>query len=302
MANDVDGLYQLPPGEFTAARNALAAVRRKAGRRDEAGGIKALPRPSITAWVVNTLFWKHRKAFDRLLASGEGLRRAQVSRLSGRSTDLRGSLGAHRDALTGLSRLAADVLLSAGHQPAPDLMRRITTTLEALSTTGSAPDAPAPGRLADDVQPKGFDTLAALVPRAGALEGTPGGRSAIIPFRQRTRPADGASPAPARNARAMEQAREQARRAARAAQRAAEEALREARAVAARAEAAHKQMAKRVSAAEAVRAGAEARLDEATADLATVRQEARRMAAAAAEAAAGVADAERALEQARRKD
>ena len=46
-------------------------------------------------------------------------------------------------------------------------MRRITASLEALSAYGTLQGAPRAGRLVDDVDPLGFDALAALVPRVG---------------------------------------------------------------------------------------------------------------------------------------
>ena len=44
---DVDGLFRLPLAEFTAARNALAARLKKAGRPSDADAVKALPKPSV---------------------------------------------------------------------------------------------------------------------------------------------------------------------------------------------------------------------------------------------------------------
>src|SRR5215471_16158345 len=82
---DIDALFKLPLGEFTAARNALAAEFKKAGRQAEANETKALIKPSVSAWVVNQLFWRHREAFDRLLEAGNRLRHAQASPLTGDS-------------------------------------------------------------------------------------------------------------------------------------------------------------------------------------------------------------------------
>ena len=78
---DIDALFQLPLGEFTAARNALAAQLKKDRRHAEASEAKALAKPSVSAWVVNQLFWRHRKLFGRLIDSGDRLRRAQAERL-----------------------------------------------------------------------------------------------------------------------------------------------------------------------------------------------------------------------------
>jgi hypothetical protein len=296
---DTDTLFQLPLGEFTAARNALAASLKKAGRQDEAAGVKALPKPSVSAWAVNQVYWRHRATFDRLMASGAELRRAQISQLSGETADLRGPLQARRDALADLSRQAAAALAEAQHQPTPKMMRRITTTLEALATYGSSAGTPVAGRLVDDVDPPGFETLAALVPQTTGAEARPAGSSTVLPFRQRSR----ASPTPKRAAhqddRTVAEEREAARRAAKAAVQAAERALRDTRAAAARAETALETAAARATQAEEARAEADTRLERAAADLASARQEARRVAADAQDAAQAVADAERALERAK---
>src|SRR5262245_27729970 len=68
--DEIDALFQLSPPEFVAARNALAAQLKKDGRNDVAGRVKALPKPSISAWTVNQLYWKHRDAFEKLLEIG----------------------------------------------------------------------------------------------------------------------------------------------------------------------------------------------------------------------------------------
>jgi hypothetical protein len=126
--------------------------------------VKALAKPSITVWAVNQLYWKHRDAFDQLIAVGERVRRAQASQLAGKTADMRGALAERRDALSGLSRLADGVLRDAGHNATPETMRRITTTLEALSIYPAPPDGVHPGRLSQDLDPPGFDSVAALIP------------------------------------------------------------------------------------------------------------------------------------------
>ncbi len=78
--------------------------------------------------------------------------------------DLRGSLDARGEALSRLSNLATVLLREAGHNPTPDTIHRITTTLEALSAHATPSDGPTPGRLTQDVDPPGFASLASLIP------------------------------------------------------------------------------------------------------------------------------------------
>src|SRR5262249_57011697 len=112
-------------------------------------------------WAVNQLYWKHRDAFDRLLVTSQRFRQVQTGHTAVKGADLRESLEARRESLTRLSELAAALLRDAGHNPALDTLHRVTTTLEAISAS-SASDGPTPGRLTQDIQPPGFESLASL--------------------------------------------------------------------------------------------------------------------------------------------
>lgn len=164
LDNDVDALFRLPLAEFTGARNALAAQLKKSGRGDDAARVKALGKPSISAWAVNQLYWNHREAFDQLIASGERFHKAQTS---GKVANMREAMDARREALTQLSDLATSLLRDAGHNAAPETIHRITTTLEGISAYAQRSDARypgGPGRLTADVDPPGFESFGAFVP------------------------------------------------------------------------------------------------------------------------------------------
>lgn len=303
--SDIDQLFQLPLGQFTAARNALAGRLKKAGRAEDADRVRTLAKPPISAWAVNQLYWGHRKAFDQLIAAGERFRKAQASQLAGKSADMRGPLEARRVALTELTKIAASVLTSAGHNPSPDTMRRITTTLEALATYGSHQVAPPAGRLSDDVEPPGFEALAALVPQGGGAKAKgANGEVRVLPFRRESKaPATGkkkkATPEELEAEREQERKRQLA--AAKDAVREAERALKEARKEAEQAEAALKKAAARAKEAEQAKAELDAKLEKASAEASDARLEARRVATAAEDAAQNVDEAERTLEKARRE-
>ena len=87
IESDLDALYQKPLDEFTSARNALA----KTLSGDAAARVRKLPKPTVVPWAVNQLYWHARPVFDRLRASGERLRTAQLSALKGKSADVRGA-------------------------------------------------------------------------------------------------------------------------------------------------------------------------------------------------------------------
>ncbi|HKF59002.1 MAG TPA: hypothetical protein VKJ45_26410 [Blastocatellia bacterium] len=167
--DEVDALFKLPLGEFTGARNDLAARLKRGGNADDAKVVKALAKPPVSAWAVNQLYWNHREAFDRLLAAGQRFGDAQASGTGGQ-TALRESLDERREALSRLSDLATALLSDGGHNAAPDTIHRITTTLEALSAYASLSEGPTPGRLTRDLDPPGFEALASLMTSAGTTK------------------------------------------------------------------------------------------------------------------------------------
>jgi len=169
LDGDIDALFRLPLAEFIGARKSLAARLKKDARANEAERVQLLAKPSISAWTVNQLYWKHREAFDRLLASGNRFRQVQRS---GKVAGMREALDARREALAHLSDLATTLLRDAGHNPSLDTIRRITTTLEGISAYASLPDGLTPGRLTKDVDPPGFDSLSPFMPGAFTTQRT----------------------------------------------------------------------------------------------------------------------------------
>jgi hypothetical protein len=312
LENDVDALFRLPLAEFTGARNALAARLKKSGREEEkaeAARVKTLAKPSISAWAVNQLYWNHREAFDRLIASGERFHKAQTSRSAGKVADMRAALDDRRQALTHLSDLATSLLRDAGpnpgHNPAPDTIRRITTTLEALSAYAQRPDGRHPGgrgRLTADVDPPGFESFGSSIP------GIPGaGLTAVADKPARvTSSQKSSSPAtntrrkvaPDDDARELEETRKAKLAAARVSLQDAKRSLSEARATAKRLEAAQKRVDTEAKSAEKNSRVAEERLEKAKADSEKAARRVRSIAVEVEEAMTAVEDASRTVEEA----
>src|SRR6185295_9561355 len=170
LDDEIDSLFRLSLAEFTSARNTLAARLKKEGRPNDADRVKLLIKPPISAWTVNQLYWNHRKAFDQLMATGRRLRPAQKLRVAGKVAGMRDSLDARREALVHLSDLATELLQNAGSNPSPDTLRRVTTTLEAMTTSGLLADGPTPGRLTQDLDPPSFDSLASFMSSASVID------------------------------------------------------------------------------------------------------------------------------------
>src|SRR4051794_38711879 len=98
IEDDVDGLFRVPLAEFINARKTLAATLKKEGRSSEAERVKMLAKPSVSAWIVNQLYWKHREAFDELMSTGASIRDAQSGR-GGKGLSLRTLLAERREVL-----------------------------------------------------------------------------------------------------------------------------------------------------------------------------------------------------------
>jgi DNA repair exonuclease SbcCD ATPase subunit len=177
----IDALFRLPLAEFIGARKELAARLKKTGYTDEVENVKALTKPSISAWTVNQLYWNNRDEFDELISTGQRFRKAQTS---GKMVNMREALDARREALVHLSDLAAEILGDAGHNPSLDILRRITTTLEALSSLASFSDDTTPGRLTHDIDPPGFDSFGVFTPSAVTTSRAPNDRGSSPTVRE----------------------------------------------------------------------------------------------------------------------
>jgi hypothetical protein len=158
---EIDALFRLPLAEFTSARNALAARLKKAGRAIEAERVKSLAKPPAPAWAVNQLYWQNPKAVDQLIGVTERVRKVQTGRT--KNADVRELLSEKKRMMAELMEKSSAILSAAGHAVSPDAMRRVSATLEALAVWGKTPGAPQAGRLTADLDPPGFDALAAVM-------------------------------------------------------------------------------------------------------------------------------------------
>lgn len=287
LDDDIDALFKLALPEFTGARNDLAARLKREGRANDANLVKALAKPSVSAWAVNQLYWKHREAFDRLLATSQHIRQAQSSQTAGRIADMRGSLDARSEALTQLTDLATVLLRDAGNSPTPDTLHRITTTLEALSAYATLSGGPTHGRLTQDVDPPGFGSLASLIP------GTDRTKGKVTPSQ-----VGGRSPAPEKQeVRRLEKTRQARIAAAKVLLQEAKKSLTEARSRTQRLEAAKKKAHAEAKAAEKRLREVEGSFKKASTASQDAADRAQRTSAEAEAAAQAVEDAERTLDK-----
>jgi hypothetical protein len=137
-------LYGVPLTAFVAERKRLVGELRSVGDRPSAAAVGALARPSVSAWVVNQL---HRVAADDLDALFDAAARMKTGDLS--------ATEAHRQAVTRLRARAGELLVGDGHAASETTLRRVSTTLLALSVHGSFEPDP-PGQLVADRDPAGL--------------------------------------------------------------------------------------------------------------------------------------------------
>src|SRR5213593_261798 len=116
----IDELYQVPLNEFTAKRNALV----KALRGADATHVRKLSKPSVVAWAVNQVYWRARSTYDRLIKSGERLRKAQIAALEGKKADVRDASDGHRRAVADAVAEAERLAGAAGSHPGTDALMR----------------------------------------------------------------------------------------------------------------------------------------------------------------------------------
>jgi hypothetical protein len=299
LKDDLDELFKLPLSEFTGARNTLATRLKQRGRANDASLVKKLAKPSVSAWTVNQLYWKHREDFDKLLAAGQRFHQAQTSRRTGKVAEMRGSLDARREVLAHLADLATSLLRDAGHNPTLDTIHRITTTLEAVSAQASHLDGPSPGRLSQDVDPPGFESLASFIPGAGTVKGTK--EPARVTASQKSGTSATKSQqkaATVRDVRRLEETRQAKITAAKVSLQAARKSLAAARATAQRLETAQKKAAAEAKQAEKQLRQAEQRFKQASAASEAATQRSQHIVAEAEEATRAVEDARRTVEKA----
>lgn len=142
----VQALYRAPIDEFVTERKRLAAEL----KTNDPGASKLfakLPRPSVSAWATNQLWWRERDVFEELLATSDRLRAGDLE-----------ATAPHRKATNRLLALAGDILREAGHGASEATLRRVGANLGALAAAGSFHPDP-PGALKSDRDPPGFAAL-----------------------------------------------------------------------------------------------------------------------------------------------
>lgn len=137
-------LYGLPPEEFTAARDAAAKTDR---------GLKALRKPSVSAWVINTLVREDPKLLDDLTALGGELLEAQ---LNGQGQELRALTEQRRQLVATVARHAIGLV---DRDLSTTAEREVEATLEAALADPASAEAVRSGQLVRPLSYSGFGAV-----------------------------------------------------------------------------------------------------------------------------------------------
>lgn len=147
----VEELYRAPLASFVAERKRLAGELKTAGDAAGAQRLAKAARPTLSAWVVNQLWWTERKTFERLLKTAKEVRVGDAE-----------ALATHRDVLAELRERASALLSGEGRGVNENMLRRVSTTLAALAATGGFEPDP-PGALSADRDPPGFEAALGML-------------------------------------------------------------------------------------------------------------------------------------------
>ena len=145
-----DELYALPPGEFTAARDAQIATAKNAGDKALAAQLAALKRPTVGAWLVNVVALRRPEDLRRLFEAAEAIRtargpselreqgqrrRREIDHVLGVARQLASEAGAPEPTRAQLAEVESTLTAAMADQEAADLVGR-GRVLKALSYGG----------------------------------------------------------------------------------------------------------------------------------------------------------------------
>jgi chromosome segregation ATPase len=178
LAEIADELYGLRPEEFTAARDAAAKDARSAGDTELAKAVKALRRPSVSAWAVNLLVRSRTELVEQVVGLGDSLREAQ-SQLQGDA--LRELTRQRRQLVAAVTAETRSLVEEEGQRLTDAATRQVEETLQAAMADPEAAAAVLSGLLTQSLSSTGVGSLTEFV--------------AVLPSRDRSAGSEGRRPA-----------------------------------------------------------------------------------------------------------
>jgi len=190
-------VYRGPLEEFVSQRDALAKQLRAAKRREDADRVKALRKPSRTAWVLDNIVHEDPLVLEQLASAISAAQTVQSG------ADLRAAMDNVRAVIRDVAAAGARVAIRAG-QPI-DASTLVTAVHAVIGETSAFTELRA-GRLVDVPDGGGLDILSAItisIPPSRSVAPSPQSTTAPVP----------ASPNAETSAQQATQAAEEAERA-----------------------------------------------------------------------------------------
>jgi hypothetical protein len=150
LATAIVAVYRAPLEEFISQRDGLAKQLRAEKRRDDAALVKALRKPSRTAWTLDGIVHEDPASIDRLAAA---ITEAQTG------ADLRTTLEAVKEAVRDVAAAGARVAVRADHPIEPSVL---VTAIQAIIGDETAFEEFRAGRLVEVPEGGGLNLLFAL--------------------------------------------------------------------------------------------------------------------------------------------
>jgi hypothetical protein len=155
----VDALLALPPQEFTEARNEAVKRLRSEGRRDAAGAVKGLTRPSLSLWALNRLARDDPSPIDAFLEAAATLLEAHR-----RGGDIRAATRPEREAEARVVSAASEIALAQGAKVTDAVTSRLRETLRAAAADAEVAKALRAGRLTHETEAPSLEEILASMP------------------------------------------------------------------------------------------------------------------------------------------
>jgi hypothetical protein len=157
LDEELDRLFDLPPAEFTAARNDLVRRLKKANQADAAERVQGLRKPTIPVWALNQVARHQQGDVEALTNASEELRAAQQASIAdGDRERLLTATAAERDALRKLTQRASQLLEAAGQKPTPAVLERVSATARSAAIDPRGRELLAAGMLVEELESSGF--------------------------------------------------------------------------------------------------------------------------------------------------
>lgn len=155
LIEEAQDLYAVVPAEFTARRNA-AATSLRASDREQAAQVRALPKPSVAAWMVNHLVRQRPQLIGAAFTLGGRLAAAQGA-FDGPA--LRTLAKEQQSLLADLRRHVAEAAEQAGQSLGDATVAQVESTVRAAMADPAAARVVASGVLVRDLRSTGLEPV-----------------------------------------------------------------------------------------------------------------------------------------------